>query len=205
MKKINPKYIQLFGDAIIPLLGFFVWDWNLYFILLFYFLDMLTKEVLLHVKAKKISHHLGQLNSTKSIEEMSNWLKLGMMSCLIFIFIVLLIQLSMPSILSAFNAEKEIYEFWFYEEMGIEQGYILLPLIVLMGYTQYKMEFLVPQLFARITMRQLWKPHLQSMLTILAFSGFSFGLVHFVTCPQWIFVVGIVVVSSGFQLFFLKK
>ena len=48
------KYVQLFTEALIPLLGFFMWDWGLYFILLFYFIDITTDEVFSHLKSKKI-------------------------------------------------------------------------------------------------------------------------------------------------------
>ena len=52
--RIQPKYIQILGDAVIPLLGFFVWNWNIYFILLFYLLDLLVKEVVIHFKSNRI-------------------------------------------------------------------------------------------------------------------------------------------------------
>ena len=73
--RINPKYIQLVGDAIIPILGFFFWDWNLYFILLFYFLDMLTKEVLLHLKSNKINQYI--LNRHRNQSGLATRCRLG--------------------------------------------------------------------------------------------------------------------------------
>lgn len=89
----------------------------------------------------------------------------------------------MPSIISEFNAITEIQKFWFYKEMGIEQGYVLVPLIVLMGFTQYKVEFLLPAQYTKITIQNLWESHIQAMLVILAFTGLTFGLVTFITIP----------------------
>lgn len=201
MKHLNAKYVQLVGDAVIPLLGFFLWNWNLYFILLFYFIDMLTKEVLLHVKSKKINQFTDNPLNPKRRNDCSSWIKHGMLSCIIFTFILILIHLTMPCILPEFNAITEIQKFWFYKEMGIEQGYILVPLIVFMSYTQYKVEFLLPAQYTKITIQNLWKSHIQAMLIILAFTGLTYGLVSFITIPEWILVIGIVTFSSIYQLF----
>jgi hypothetical protein len=203
--RIHPKYIQVLGDGIIPLLGFFFWDWNLYFILLFYFIDMFTKEVLLHLKAKKIVEH--QLETGGSIveHEKKNWLKFGIISFILLIFSIFLIQISMPFIQIDFNAKNEIIRFWSYKEMGIEQGYIFVPLIIFMGYTQFKMEFLAPAVFTRINNSLLWQPHLKSMLIMVAFTALTFGLVHFIKVPEAFFVISIVIFSSLYQILHLKK
>lgn len=197
---LNPKYVQLVGDAVIPLLGFFLWNWNLYFILVFYFIDMLTKEVLLHVKSNKINHFTDNPLNPKRRNDRLVWIKYGMLSGIVFTFILILVHFSMPAILPKFNAITEIQNFWFYKEMGIEQGYVLVPLIVLMAFTQYKVEFLLPAQYTKMTIQNLWKSHIQAMLVILAFTGLTFGLVTFTTIPEWILVIGIVTFSSIYQL-----
>ncbi len=203
--RIHPKYIQVLGDGIIPLLGFFFWDWNLYFILLFYFIDMLTKEVLLHLKAKKIVAHQVETGSSIVEHEKKNWLKFGITSVIFLIFSIFLIQISMPFIQVDFNAKNEIIRFWSYKEMGIEQGYIFVPLIIFMGYTQFKMEFLAPAVFTRIDNSQLWQPHLKAMLILVSFTALTFGLVHFIKIPEAIFVISIVFISSLYQILHLKN
>lgn len=203
--RIHPKYIQVLGDGIIPLLGFFFWDWNLYFILLFYFIDMFTKEVLLHLKAKKIvAHQIGTESPTVQNEK-KVWMKWGIISLILLIFSIFLIQISMPFIQDQFNAKNEIIRFWSYKEMGIEQGYIFVPLIIFMGYTQFKMEFLVPAVFTRMNNSQLWQPHLKAMLILVAFTALTFGLVHFIKIPEVIFVISIVLISSLYQILHLKN
>lgn len=203
--RIHPKYIQVLGDGIIPLLGFFFWDWNLYFILLFYFIDMFTKEVLLHLKAKKIVAHQEETESPTVQNEKKVWMKWGIISLILLIFSIFLIQISMPFIQDQFNAKNEIIRFWSYKEMGIEQGYIFVPLIVFMGYTQFKMEFLAPAVFTRMNNAQLWQPHLKAMLILVAFTALTFGLVHFIKIPEVIFVISIVLISSLYQILHLKK
>ena len=203
--RIHPKYIQVLGDGIIPLLGFFFWDWNLYFILLFYFIDMFTKEVLLHLKAKKIVAHQIETESPTVQNEKKVWMKWGIISLILLIFSIFLIQISMPFIQDQFNAKNEIIRFWSYKEMGIEQGYIFVPLIIFMGYTQFKMEFLAPAVFTRMNNAQLWQPHLKAMLILVAFTALTFGLVHFIKIPEVIFVISIVLISSLYQILHLKK
>jgi hypothetical protein len=199
MKRLNPKYIQLIGDSVIPLLGYFFWNWNLYFILIFYGIDFLTKEVLLHLKSKKINDFRKGENS--------HWGKFALTSGLLLSFSIFLIQLSMPHIERNFDSLKELYAFWSLKDVGgIEQGYVLIPLIIFMGYFQYKMEFLKPGLFAKMSIQDLWNPHIKSLLFILGFSAFSFGLVQFIQLPEVFFVVGIVLISSLIQLVsFTKK
>lgn len=203
--RIHPKYIQVLGDGIIPLLGFFFWDWNLYFILLFYFIDMFTKEVLLHLKAKKIVEHQIETRELDIQIEKSNWIKFGLLSVILLIFSLFIIHISMPFIQDQFNATNEIIRFWSYKEMGIEQGYVFVPLIIFMGYTQFKMEFLAPAVFTRMNNSQLWQPHLKAMLIIVAFTALTFGLVHFIKVTEAIFVISIVLISSLYQILHLKK
>jgi len=199
MKRLNPKYIQLIGDSIIPLLGYFFWNWNLYFILIFYGIDFLTKEVLLHLKSIKINDFRKGENS--------HWGKFALTSSLLLSFSIFLIQLSMPYIERNFDSFKELYAFWSLKDVGgIEQGYVLIPLIIFIGYFQYKMEFLKPGIFAKMSIQDLWNPHIKSLLFILGFSAFSFGLVQFIQLPEVFFVVGIVLISSLIQLVsFTKK
>ena len=198
MKRLNPTYIQLIGDSVIPLLGYFFWNWNLYFILIFYGLDLLTKEVLLHLKSMKINDFRKGENS--------HWGKFALTSSLLLSFSIFLIQLSMPHIERNFDSVKELYAFWSLKDVGgIEQGYVLIPLIIFIGYFQYKMEFLKPGFFAKMSIQDLWNPHIKSLLFILGFSALSFGLVQFIQLPEVFFVVGIVLISSFLQLLIFTK
>ncbi len=198
MKRLNPTYIQLIGDSVIPVLGYFFWNWNLYFILIFYGLDLLTKEVLLHLKSMKINDFRKGENS--------HWGKFALTSSLLLSFSIFLIQLSMPHIERNFDSVKELYAFWSLKDVGgIEQGYVLIPLIIFIGYFQYKMEFLKPGFFAKMSIQDLWNPHIKSLLFILGFSALSFGLVQFIQLPEVFFVVGIVLISSFLQLLIFTK
>lgn len=189
--RVNVKYLQLITDAIIPLLGYFFWHWNLYFIVLFYLLDYLAYEVFSHVKARKVSS-LKQDNST--------WLKLGIVSIVLFVLNSVLVQITMKSLVPTIDFTKEIIAFWNYKDMGIEQGYFLLPLIVIAGYQRYKMEFLMTGMFQKITIRQIFLKDIQAQLIALGFIALTFGLSYFIVFPEIVYVLGIVLFTGIYQL-----
>lgn len=190
--RVNQKYFQLFADALIPLLGFFWWNWGLYFIVLFYLLDYLSTEIFMHLKSKK------RVQFKKS--ENTQWLKKGMISAVLLACSFFVIHLGLKSILSNINFGAEIKAFWNYKDMGIEQGYVLLPLIAIVGYQRYKMEFILPKLFQTSTIEQLWKPHMLSQLILIGFSALVIGMSAFIVFPEVVYVLGIVVLSSVYQL-----
>ena len=189
--RVNVKYLQLITDAIIPLLGYFFWHWNLYFIVLFYLLDYLAYEVFSHVKARKVSS-LKQDNST--------WLKLGIVSIVLFVLNSVLVQITMKSLVPTIDFTKEIMAFWNYKDMGIEQGYFLLPLIVIAGYQRYKMEFLMTGMFQKITIRQIFLKDIQAQLIAFGFIALTFGLSYFIVFPEIVYVLGIVLFTGIYQL-----
>ena len=188
----NQKIIQLIADAIIPLLGFFWWNWSLYFIVLFYLLDYISNEIILHFKAKKIAVYQGV--------DKSVWLKKGVVSFLLFICAVALIHLAMRSVLPNIQFIKELISFWNYKDMGVEQGYILFPLIAFVGYQRFKMEFVLPKRFQTVTMLEVWKPHLTGHLILIGFIAFVIGLSGFIILPEAVYIIGIVILSSLNQL-----
>lgn len=191
--RVNLKYFQLLTDAVIPLLGYFFWHWNLYFIVLFYLLDYLAYEVFSHVKAKKVQ----SLKRVKS----SAWLKLGTISALLFISNIVFVQLTMKALVPTIDFTKEISAFWNYKDMGIEQGYFLLPLIAFAGYQRYKMEFLMNGLFQKITIQQIFSKHIQAQLIAFGFIALSFGLSFLVIFPEIVYVLGIVLFTGLYQFF----
>lgn len=134
------KLIQAFGELLIPLVGFFFLDWNLYFILLFLFIDLLVTEVFLNFKAAKIHNYSPGVNPKKK------WYFLAGFSALLSFLLIVLSHIAVKYISGEANFQEQFVEFLMYEEMGIPipQGVILLPLVALGNYQQYKMFFLMP-------------------------------------------------------------
>lgn len=192
--KLNPKYVQLVGDALIPLLGFFLWSWSLYFILLFYFLDLFSSEVIVHLKSKKTVAFQGA-SGLKTL-----WFKWGTVSLVSLSLGVIMIHFAMYFIAPGIDFWKEAVDFWNYEEMGIKQGYILFPLVFFVSYQQYRMMFLMSGRFRNNQIVLMWKKHIAPLLLVIAFAGICVGISWFFTLPEVFYVIGIIAVTILYKL-----
>lgn len=197
MKNINPKYIQVAGDALIPIAGYFFWNWGLYFILLYYLIDQVANEVFYHIKAKKINQfHAGK--------EKSNWIRKGFLSGILLLAVTVLIHLTMLLIQPEINFLAEMRTFWEYKDFGIAQGYLLLPLIILVGFQRYKLEFIMPAKFRILNQATLWKPHIMALYMLLACVALAFGISSLVVMPELVYISGIIVLTSIYQLLTIR-
>jgi hypothetical protein len=192
--KLNRKYVLLFSEALIPVLGFFLWNWGLYFILLFYFIDILAQEVIMHLKSKKI---IGAQNNANS----SSWLKSGALSAFVVLAMISLIHVAMFYIDPSIDFMKQIEAFWTYKEMGVQQGYLLLPLVGLMAYVQFRTDFLMVKMEESVVLETIWKKHLKALLTIIGCVGITIGLSQIVVLPEVVYVLSIV---GGIAVYGLK-
>jgi len=191
-------YIKIFGDSIIPLLGFFLWNWSLYFIVLFYILDLLLREVLVHLKTKKIKNY-----SQKVIQK--KWMINGTVGTILLVFLLAGIHLIFTIIHPSINFWQEITAFLGYEEMGIQQAYVLIPLVIFMGYTTYLNEFLRPRLFALIDFETLWKGHFTSSLLIIALVLICGLLSVLFQLPEWVYLTLILASTIGYGFYNLRN
>lgn len=184
--------IQAVLEAIIPLLGYFIWNWNLYFIVLFYLLDYINNEVLVNLKASKI----GRENGATQL----NWQWQSVLSAILLVAVIGSIHLALKVMQPRIDFSAELYHFWMYKELGIEQGYLLLPYIVLSGYQRYKLEFLLPAVYRSLSIRVLWKRHLNAHFLLLGASAFVVGISFFVVLPTWVYLMAIVLGTSSYGI-----
>jgi hypothetical protein len=192
--KLNPKYVQLVGDALIPLLGFFLWNWSLYFILLFYFLDLISSEIIIHLKSRKT------LEFQRTVGLKSVWIKWGIASVTSLFLAITMIHFAMYFIAPGIDFQKEVIAFWKYEEMGIQQGYILLPLVFFVSYQQYRMMFLMTGKFRNNQIILMLKKHIAPLILIIAFAGICLGISWFFHLPEIVYVLGIIAISTVYKL-----
>lgn len=193
--RIQPKYIQLVGDALIPLAGFFFWEWSLYFILLFYFLDILASEVIMHLKSSKIITYQGK--PTKSV-----WAMYGVVSFLMVIIALVLVHVTVLLIHPSIHFWDELVKFWTYKELGIQQGYLLFPIIAFGAYQQYKLYFLAPAKQRTMRLQSMWKNHLKAFALIVAISGLFSVVSLMIILPELSYVVLVVAGVAAYRFFF---
>ncbi|MDG1742760.1 MAG: hypothetical protein P8H43_09290 [Crocinitomicaceae bacterium] len=194
--RFNQKNVLIVSEAILPLLGFFVWDWSVYFILLFYAFDVLAQEGTMCLKTIKI-------RQTQGIEGVElHWFFYTVLSLFVVCFLFLLMHFAMGSIHPKISFIHQITAFWNYEDLGVKQGYFLVPLVCLSAYQNYKMNFLMRGLHRVTSIKKLWRDHIQALLFGVGFSGLTIALSQFVIFPELVYVLAIVAGIASFNLFF---
>jgi len=185
-------YLQILSNLIIPVLGFFWWGWNLYFILLFFMLDMVSSEIVHHLKVRKIKAS----QQTESLLIATPTTTYTMVSLLFLLFTLLIINFGMQLYQPTIDLKQEIWSFLSYKEMGIPQGIILLPLIGLMAFMQYKTEFVLPKLHLKQLEKPLWKQHIKERFLLISFSAILLFIASGYGFPEWVVLTIILVFTT---------
>lgn len=146
------KISALLGDILIPMLGFFFWHWNLYFISLFFLFDQLAREVSQVVRLVKIKN------------EFSPSIKAILLHGCLFIALILSIHVFNFLLQPSIQFTKEMNSFFWYKDMGIPQGLILIPLLVVMERMKFNMHM---KMFTIQAHRLHWKGHTIQIATYL--------------------------------------
>jgi hypothetical protein len=117
----------LLGDVALPLVGFLFWDWGFYFIALFFLFDLLFRTLFL-------KRRLIPLNELKNRNRI-------LFKGLLYSFIeILLIHCIVISVFVHLNIGDSFLAFLTYEELGIPQGAVLLPLLFLNEFMKIRNE-----------------------------------------------------------------
>ncbi len=176
------KLAQNSLEAIIPILGFYYWDWSWYFILLFYILDGLAKEIILHLKSQKVYATQGGESAVRF------WQRSGIKSA--FIVSITTVILHFMYYINHANVDflSEVIGFLSYKEMGLAQGWVLVPLIGLNVWMQYKFNFLKIGLHTKTKMSSLWGEHLRIRILYLIVVIIGLGIHSVFHLADFVFV-----------------
>lgn len=191
--RLNPKVVQTIGAAIIPIMGFYFWNWDLYFILLYYFLDQLVVEFFMHVMSREIA--------VEHADRKTTWIKGGVISLTLYLSFVLFVHLTFLMLIPNIDFPQRIIEFLTYKDLGVEQWMLLFPLLVLVGYQRYNLEFKMRGGAKTFSMESIWKPHLFTNAIIVGFTLLVFTQSFAFKLSQEIYLWGIVLISSVYALF----
>lgn len=195
--RVNPAYIQWIGDLIIPILGFLFWNWGLYFILLFILLDMFTKEIVMQAKAY---HILKFASKTQPI-----WVKNSTFNTLLFVSFLLLVHVAVKAAFPLLEFTDELWRFWSYEDIGIQQGYVLLPLLAFSGYMQFKQSFVQTNMASKLTMKTLWMNQIKLNSWRVVAASTWIVAAQFFSFSEAVWVGVILITSALYQWFNLFR
>ena len=125
---MTPKKALLFQtlvEGFIPVLGYFYWNWDASFILLFYLIDWVLFWTLTWLKARKRIQSSGNAAEKQKAVQHVSIAFLCILSTSAAVFYLL------PNMHTPFSWTERIHAFLSYSDMGIQQGFILIPLMAL--------------------------------------------------------------------------
>ena len=190
--KQQAKITQLIGDMAIPIIGFYLWDWSMLFILFFYILDVAISTVFTFVKTKSInSFHRSNYYPWKHI----------IIILLGYILSFYLVYYLIVTISPKISVGNEMVRFLMTKEWGIPQFILLFPLLILGGYMQFKISFLVPKANETTNIDSLWHEHVKLFMLIVGVIALLLGLSIWIVFPEWLYVWGMVLGSSGYRYY----
>jgi len=190
--RVNLRIVQALADAIIPILGYFLWDWGLFFIVLYYLLDLIVSEIFMHLKTREIRMFRSG--------SMTNYMKYIVLGMSLIASILLLVRIFIMQTHPQTDILEEIIAFCSYKDMGIAQGYLLIPLVIFVGYQRFKTEFLQPKKHETTTMEALWSSRLKSLILLLTSVGLITGTAYFIVFPDLIYLALLLASYSAYQL-----
>ncbi|MFM1945720.1 MAG: hypothetical protein RL207_3 [Bacteroidota bacterium] len=146
------KIGSLIGDIGIPIFGFFFWNWSIYFICLFFLLDQLSREVSGLIRMHSIRQRV-RLTSRMYFVHISS-----------FVLCLLAVHYYVHSLHPEMNFLKEINDFFWFEDMGVAQGFVLIPIVLFSERLRYKMN---TKLFTDEMHLEHWRHHAVQVIAYL--------------------------------------
>lgn len=194
---MTPRRALLFQtliEGLIPVLGYFYWNWDASFILLFFLIDWCLFWTLSLLKAKK-RVQFSESNSEKQLA-----IKQLSIALLCILSTSLAVLLLLPNIHTNFEWTERIWAFLTYSDMGIQQGIILIPLMVLSGYLAYKQQFLLPQLYRKYPVNFFTRESVKQGILLSIIYGIVLLVSYFVKFPDEVILFGTVAGVIAYRL-----
>ncbi len=194
---MNPKRVILFQtlvEGLIPVLGYFYWNWDASFILLFFLIDWILFWGLSLLKARKRIQFSG---NTFEKQEAGKHLSIAF-ACILSTSLA--VYFILPNIHSLFDWKERIWAFLTYRDMGIQQGVILIPLMVLSGYMAYRQQFLLPQLYRKYPVNYFTRESVKQGIILSLVFGIVLLVSAFVRFPDEVILFGTVAGVIAYRL-----
>lgn len=194
---MNPKRVILFQtliEGLIPVLGYFYWNWDASFILLFFLIDWVLFWVLSLLKARKRI----QFSENSSEKQIAG--KQLIIAFLCILSTSLAVYFILPAIHTDFDWKERIWAFLTYSDMGIQQGIILIPLMVLSGYMAYRQQFLFPQLYRKYPVSYFTREPVKQGIILSVVFGIVLLISSVVKFPHEVLLFGTVAGVIAYRL-----
>ncbi len=195
MNKRTAFIVQLIGELVIPLLGYFLWDWSLLFILLFYLIENLFFSYFRIETFREVKKTVWKKEQPRELKIFSKSFTLWMIE---FVLVHIFIAVIYPN--QSFR--KEWVDFFMYQDLGIPQGIILLPLIYFASRMKMKQDviLIIRNLKSADELNQMNVRYKHSWISI-GIWGILIGLNYFISLNEILNLAFIVLllIARGIQ------
>lgn len=195
MNKRTTFIIQLIGELAIPLLGYFFWDWSLLFILLFYLIENLFFSYFRIETIREIKKTILKTEQKREFQDLVKSFSLWLIEC---VLVHLFIMLIYPN--QSFTSEW--INFFMYQDLGIPQGIVLIPMLYFTSKMKKKQDVILTirnvksvdeLIHLKVNFKQSW--------VSIAIWGVIIGMNYFVSLHELInlsFVL-LILIARGLQ------
>lgn len=197
----NPLFANIVLENIFPILGFFLWGWNLYYIFLFYFLDFFASEFSFGVKLWNIIRKPGHYKGYDAEMRTTFWR-------IFFIqFPIFLAVFTICAILSTYTADIVMPSLVWKTELirFFANEYIFVIAIFFAQFMYVKLTFLVPKRYVPIKEKEFFKRNLIGLGTTMVGLIGLLILAHLFDFNQISMIVLIISVKMILDLFVYNR
>lgn len=167
------RYQQITGvfDLILPILLYFVWGWDLHFILLFAYIDTFSGVIVSFFKERKIQKYK-LIKKDDASKNLLIYLFFGFVGLVFY-------EISIQNIYPKLDLWSSFVDFLLFEEMGIPQFAIVIPLVLLLNYQQYNVMFIRSESYRFTPLNFLQQKNRNTWLFWMISAALFFGMSTF--------------------------
>lgn len=197
----NPLFANIVLENIFPILGFFLWNWNLYYIFLFYFLDFFASEFSFGVKLWNIIRKPGHYHGFDP-EFRTRFLKMFFVQFPIFLTVFLicawLSTMTADTVMTGLKWQSEVERFF-------KNEYIFVVAIFFAQFLYVRMTFLIPRRYIGLKEGEFFRRNLIGLGTTLAGIACLFGISLIIPFNEISMILMIISVKMVLDIFVYNR
>lgn len=203
MKRFNfrhPMFPSVLAEFVFPILGYFFWEWNLFYIMMFYAADILSLTVIAAVKQKWIV--FPPAKSIKTEQEKQKLTRGILLSVLVGI---LALAGFVVGLSYAFSIIQPNHLSW--TELTIrffKEEFLILLVLPLARWLEFTMFFKMKRRYLNISQVGFLKTFYKNQSLVVAFAGLAIGLA-LINVHEFVIILIGVSAKLGFDLWKLSR
>ncbi|MCB9224393.1 MAG: hypothetical protein R2780_06005 [Crocinitomicaceae bacterium] len=185
----NPLVQQYVLEILLPIVGYFFFDWSLTIIAAFYLIDFFSSEIARNRRVYKVY-------SVNEVDTILPFIISLISGIILFSISILWVWL----MLSWYHTDYEVEMITELKAFAREELWLLLPIVYLVYHVKDVMTFYMPRKFMQVRYKPMVKFQVLELLilTILILSGTFIW--QFFQLPDLVVLFGFVIIKIGFDI-----